>query len=188
VLTLDDLPPGFRVTSHAPVALSDADKRAFAQCLNSATSVFDGPSGSTKVSSQDFADDTNEIANDVVLAPKKSAIDPGFAQLTKPASLGCLKQLYVSRLGGEGVQADPATVSVARFTIPGVADRTVGVELSASVPSEKGRATDYLDVLVAQRKRAVVTLIAEGSGHPYDRANEIELLGDVFERLRSQVN
>jgi hypothetical protein len=188
VLSLDDLPPGFRVTAHAPAgALSEPDKRAFAQCMHSPTTIFDAPPGATQVSSQDFANGTDEMVSGVVLAPKKSAFDPGYTQLTKPAAVSCLQQLYLDRLHGGGAPG-LASVLATRFPIKGVADRATGIELTLPASANGEAATDYIDVLVGQHKRAVVTLVADGSGHPFDRTQEIELLGDVFERLRSQVN
>jgi hypothetical protein len=186
VLTLDDLPQGFRVTSHAPVgAITDADKRAFAQCLNAPTTIFDAPRGSTKVSSQDFADHDDQIANDVVIAPKKGVFEPAFSQLTTKTALTCLEMVYAARLRGDGSGAQ-GIVAATRFPVNGVADRASGFELR--VPAAGASSTDYIDLLVGLRKRAVVTVTADGTGRPFDRAKEIELLGDVFERLRSQVN
>jgi hypothetical protein len=186
VLNLDDLPPGFTAVAHDPARdLAEPVKRRFAACLKTSPSIFDDATGAQRAHSDDFNDGANTLTNEVELQPTEGQLDAGFGQLAKPATMKCLGQLLTASFGPD---ASVVPAAATRFEVRGVGDRSIGFEVKTTVTTGSTSRPGYVDVLLGQRKRALVTLTATGFGVPYDRNTEISLLSSVFERIRSQAD
>ncbi len=195
VLAQADMPTGFEGSAHDPSGgPNDAAKLAFANCLNTKVDLFNDAPGEQKAYSPDFSNsDTNVfIENEVDVYPKKSTVNDGYAVLTKSAAPNCVAQLVKGVITGASSATDQVTdVSTSTQTLPvsNTGDRAVGFRTTIHFTENGEAQSGFLDLIQAQKDRAVVTLTTtvEGSDSPYDVATETQLVNKVVARLGNQV-
>jgi hypothetical protein len=199
VLTKTDLPDGY---DSSPYQSSDdlpaSAKLDFANCMNTKESVFNDAPGEQKVNSDNFDKENVEIQNEVEVYPKKGTVDDNYKLMTKDATPGCLSKLFQSAISAAqsqstdtteaGAGATFGTVTVTKLSVSGVGDHVVGFRASVPVTGNGQSETEYVDVVIATKDRAIVTLTATNSGEPFDQATETQLLGKVVGRIGKQLS
>ncbi len=181
-LTSADL-PAYSATPYQPSGdVPAAVKKRFAECVHEPTTVFDDTPGAQKAHSPDFRQREHTISATVEIDPKRSDIDKGWSQLSKPGIEPCLEQLFESAVKLSAPDATFANASATRFNV-GVGDRSVGYEIKMDVTTQGETAPADVNLLYVARDRAGIDLIADNIGQPLDHASEIALVRKMYDRV-----
>jgi hypothetical protein len=195
VLTKADMPSGFDSSPHDPSGgPSDAAKLAFSNCLNTKVDLFNDSPGEQKANSDDFSNTSTNvfIGNEIDVYPDKKTINDGYSVLTKSDASNCMAELVKTTISGAGNGSDPVTtVTATTQTLPldKVGDRAVGFRTTIHFTQGGQDLSGFLDLIQAQKGRAVVGLstTVEGGDTPFDVATEAQFVNKVITRIDDQV-
>jgi hypothetical protein len=190
VLTAADL-PGYKATPHTSSDDIPAGvKKDFANCMGTATSVFDDTPGAQKADSPDFssADQKLQVSGTVEVDPSKSDIDNGWSEISKAGTEPCLGKLFEAAahqgaLAGPGISVRLGAVT--RFDV-GVGDRSVGYSVPVHITGPGGSISVYLDFVFLPRDRAGMDFSFTNIGSPPGRGTETALVKKVYDRVGNQ--
>lgn len=188
VLTTADL-PGYTAKPHTPDDdIPAGAKKEFASCMGTTTSIFDDTPGAQKADSPDFDGASGSglaVSNSIEMDPKKSDIDKGWDQISKPTVQSCLGKLFDAAFK-QGSLTEPGvkvgTFKVERYDV-GVGDRSVGYEAVVPVSGQGRTAVVYLDLVFVPRDRAGIDFTFTNVGKAFDRTLEKTLAQKVYDRV-----
>jgi hypothetical protein len=188
VLTAADL-PGYTAKPHTPDDdIPAAAKKEFASCMGTTTSIFDDTPGAQNADSPDFdgASATGlSVSNSIEIDPKKSDIDKGWDQISKPSVETCLGKLFDAAFKQGSLNEPGVTVGafkVERYDV-GIGDRSVGYEAVVPVSGQGRTAVVYLDLVFVARDRAGMDFSFTDVGKSFDRTLEKTLAQKVYDRV-----
>jgi hypothetical protein len=179
----------YRASAHTPAAdIPAAEKRKFAQCMGTSTTVFDKVPGAQSADSPDFSKgDTNnqQVTSSVEIDPTAAEVEQGWNEFTAKKAQPCLEKLFQvlfgpGRAGAEKVKFGP--VQVSQFNV-GVGDRSVGYALSRSAVNATQTVQLDVDFVYVTRGRAGMEFHFFNLGPNPDREREKMLVQKVYDRI-----
>jgi hypothetical protein len=193
LLVLADLPSGFDESEPDPDDDPPEEARQnFADCLGVETTIFDDTPGSQKVTSNDFSNEAGvNISNEIEVHPTKDTVDDGWDVYADDKFVDCLETFFDEAFAAEFPAEAGITVgdvAVDRLEVKDVGDRATGFR--SVIPVSQGGNSDDLvfDILLSQRGRAGVTLMAFAQNTGFDVATSTGLLRTVVDRLGDKVS
>jgi hypothetical protein len=184
----------YRANLHSPAAdIPAAEKRKFAQCMGTSTTIFDTVPGAQSAFSPDFSKgNTNDqqVTSSVEIDPTTADVDHGWSSFSTGNAEPCLEKLFQVLFGpGHAAlqQAKFGPVRASQFNV-GVGDRSVGYALSRSVSNSRQTVQLDVDFVYVARDRAGMEFNFFNLGPPPDRDREKMLVKKVYDRIGNKAS
>jgi hypothetical protein len=186
VLRSSDL-TGYKATPHSHVAdIPEALKRKFAQCMGSATTIFDTVPGAQSADSPDFSkglQNQQQVTSSVEIDPSRADINTGWNEFAGKKSAPCLRQFDQALIPAAlAKQLHMGPVQVTPFEV-GVGDRSVGYAMSRSAMGPAQIIEIDVDIVYVVRDRTGMEFHFFNYGPNPDRDAEKKLVQKVYNRV-----
>jgi len=185
-LRLSDFPAGWTATANPESSSGQGVDKDLASCLKTNAAAF-AQSAPTRVSSPEFGDTSHDMASSsITYLASTSEAETGIALFQQPTAAACLQTVVTATVSQ--VLAHPTNPSetlplgmalgspmVAPLSFPTLGNQSVAYRVTIPITGSSLSLSLYVDLVIAQKGRAIALLTFVGALSPFDPSLEQHL-------------